>query len=217
MTENFDLEGLVKPFVSDVREALKGYEGRVGSLEQTIDTLKDEQRRAARAALFAGAVPGQKAALTADEKTALVQFAKGMAGTSGPTGGYAVPEVIATDIEALTLKLSPVRQVANVRRIDTPNYRLLVNVRGTTTGWVGETDTRAGTATPQLESITPPLGTVYALAEVTEELLADFAQNLDMFLTEDVAVEVEDNGLAASGAGVDAGAMIRTCGWSSAG
>jgi HK97 family phage major capsid protein len=77
--------------------------------------------------------------------------------------------------------------VADVRRVDTPNFRLIVNLRGTGSGWVGETATRTATAAPTLASVEPTLGTVYALAEVTEELLADFVANLDSFLTEDVA------------------------------
>jgi HK97 family phage major capsid protein len=88
--------------------------------------------------------------------------------------------------------MSPVRSVADVRTIDTPNYRMLVNLRGTGSGWVGETATRTVTNTPTLESITPPLGTVYALAEVTEELIDDFASNFEQFLTLDVSEHLAD-------------------------
>ena len=182
----FDLEQAVKPFVDDVHTALKGFEGKAATLTDVVEELRAEQKRIARQALVGAPIEGKSA--SPEEKAALVAFVKsGMNGTTGPTGGYAVPEAIASDIEAKALKLSPVRQVADVRRVDTPNYRLLVNMRGTGSGWVGETETRATTSAPTLESITPTLGTVYALAEVTEELLADFAENLDAFLTEDVA------------------------------
>lgn len=187
MSNNFDIAEVIRPFVDDVNAALKGFEGKAATMEAVIHELREEQKSINRAALFGGGKPEGKGAATAEEKQALVDYVKGMNGTTGPTGGFGVPESIASDIEARVLKMSPVRAVADVRLIDTPNYRLLVNLRGTGSGWVGETDTRSTTSTPTLESITPPLGTVYALAEVTEELVADFAQNIESFLTQDVS------------------------------
>lgn len=187
MSNNFDIAEVIRPFVDDVNAALKGFEGKAATMEAVIHELREEQKSINRAALFGGIAPDGKGAATAEEKQALVDYVKGMNGTTGPTGGYNVPETIASDIEARMLRMSPVRAVADVRAVDTPNYRLLVNLRGTGSGWVGETDTRSTTTTPTLESITPPLGTVYALAEVSEELVADFAQNIEAFLTQDVS------------------------------
>lgn len=188
MADNFDLEQIVKPFVDDVNTALKGFEGKAASLESVVHELREEQAAIRRQNLLGGSAGHEgNGGATTEEKQALVDYVKGMNGTTGPTGGFAVPETIASDIEARVLKMSPVRAVADVRTIDTPNYRLLVNLRGTGSGWVGETDTRSTTSTPTLESITPPLGTVYALAEVTEELVQDFADNIESFLSDDVA------------------------------
>jgi HK97 family phage major capsid protein len=187
MSDNFDIEQIVKPFVDDVATALKGFEGKAATLESVIHELREEQAAIRRGALFGGVATEGKGAVTAEDRAALVGFVKGMDGLTGPNGGYNVPETIAGDIEARVLEMSPVRAVADVRTIDTPNYRMLVNLRGTGSGWVGETDTRSTTTTPTLESITPPLGTVYALAEVTEELIDDFASNFEQFLTLDVS------------------------------
>ena len=205
MSDNFDLARIVKPFVDDVNTALKGFEGKAASLESVVHELREEQAAIRRGALFGGGATEGKSAVTAEDRAALVGFVKGMDGTTGPNGGYNVPETIASDIEAQVLKMSPVRAVADVRTIDTPNYRLLVNLRGTGSGWVGETDTRSTTTTPTLASITPPLGTVYALAEVTEELVADFASNIEQFLTLDVSEHLAEKESAAfiSGDGTD--------------
>lgn len=185
---DFNIEDIIRPFTDDVSAALKGFEHKCSTLESTIHALTEEQAAIRRQNLLGGgAGPEGKSGVTAEEKAALVDYIKGMSGTTGPTGGFGVPETIASDIEARVLKMSPVRAVADVRTIDTPNYRLLVNLRGTGSGWVGETDTRSTTSTPSLESITPPLGTVYALAEVTEELVQDFANNIEAFLADDVA------------------------------
>ena len=185
---DFNIEEIVKPFVDDVSAALKGFEGKAATLESVIHELREEQAAIRRGALFGkSAATDGKGEASAEEKAGLVEFVKGMDGLTGPNGGYNVPETIAADIEARVLEMSPVRAVADVRTIDTPNYRMLVNLRGTGSGWVGETDTRSTTTTPTLESITPPLGTVYALAEVTEELIYDFASNFEQFLTLDVS------------------------------
>lgn len=184
---DFNIAEVIRPFVDDVNTALKGFEGKAATLESVIHELKEEQATIRRGALFGGGSPEGKGAVTEVDRAGLVGFVKGMDGLTGPNGGYNVPETIAADIEARVLEMSPVRAVADVRTIDTPNYRMLVNLRGTGSGWVGETDTRSTTSTPTLESITPPLGTVYALAEVTEELIDDFASNFEQFLTLDVS------------------------------
>jgi HK97 family phage major capsid protein len=184
---DFNIAEVIRPFVDDVNTALKGFEGKAASLESVMHELREEQAAIRRGALFGTDAPEGKGGATAEEKTALVDYVKGMSGTTGATGGFGVPVTIANDIEARMLRLSPVRAVADVRATDTPNYRLLVNLRGTGSGWVGETATRSGTDEPTLASITPPLGTVYALAEVTEELVADFATNIESFLTLDVS------------------------------
>lgn len=184
---DFNIAEVIKPFVDDVNSALKGFEGKAATLESVIHELREEQAAIRRGALFGGTSLEGKGAVTDEDRAGLVNFVKGMDGLTGPNGGYNVPETIAADIEARVLEMSPVRAVADVRTIDTPNYRMLVNLRGTGSGWVGETDTRSTTSTPTLESITPPLGTVYALAEVTEELIDDFASNFEQFLTLDVS------------------------------
>jgi HK97 family phage major capsid protein len=189
---DFNIEEIVKPFVDDVSAALKGFEGKAATMEAVIHELREEQAALRRGALFGGATPEGKGAVTTEDRAGLVNFVKGMDGLTGPNGGYNVPETIASDIEARVLEMSPVRSVADVRTIDTPNYRMLVNLRGTGSGWVGETATRTVTNTPTLESITPPLGTVYALAEVTEELIDDFASNFEQFLTLDVSEHLAD-------------------------
>ena len=196
---DFNIAEVIRPFVDDVNTALKGFEGKAATLESVIHELKEEQAALRRGALFGGGgtVEGKSGGLTVEEKTALVSFVKGMDGLTGPNGGFNVPETIASDIEAQVLKLSPVRSVADVRVTDTPNYKLLVNLRGTGSGWVGETDTRSVTSTPTLASIEPPLGTVYSLAEVSEELIEDFAGNIEQFLSQDVSEHLAEKESAA--------------------
>lgn len=68
--------------------------------------------------------------------------------TTGGDGGYLVPEVTDPNVAALYLKLSPMRQIANVINVSTSDYRVIVNTRGAGSGWVGEADARTETFPP---------------------------------------------------------------------
>jgi HK97 family phage major capsid protein len=108
---------------------------------------------------------------------------------SNPGGGFAVPEIIARDIENLEKKLSPVRRLVKIVQVGSSDYKELVNVRGGAAGWVGELGTRSETATPQLREITPTQGELYALPVCTEWSLDDLFFNVQNWLAENVALE----------------------------
>lgn len=102
------------------------------------------------------------------------------------TGGYAVPEVIATQVLANLLEISPIRSIARVQTVGTPDFKQLVNVRGSTYGWVGETATRNATVTPDLQEVKPTTGTLYAYPAATEESLNDMFFNVGAWLVENI-------------------------------
>jgi HK97 family phage major capsid protein len=77
------------------------------------------------------------------------------------------------EIEALAVNISPIRSLATVQQISTSDFHKLVNVRGTTSGWVGETQTRTGTNNAQLVDIAPPMGELYAMPAATQQMLDD--------------------------------------------
>jgi HK97 family phage major capsid protein len=115
-------------------------------------------------------------------------FTTGSGGDSA--GGYAIPEIIATDILANLIDISPVRQVARVVTAGSPDYKQLVDVRGATTGWVGEKGTRSETDTPALEEVAPTFGTLYARPTATEESLNDIFFDVGAWLTESITEEM---------------------------
>jgi HK97 family phage major capsid protein len=171
---------------------LSNRQAKAATLESVIHEIKEEQAALRRGALFGGAPHEGKGEATAEEKTALVEYVMtgGLTGTTGAAGGFNVPLSIADDIAEVALRQSPVRAVADVRTIDNPNYRKLVNVCGTTTGWVCETDTRSTTTAPSLAAIEPKLGSVYSLTPITEELLEDFAGDAERWLVQDVGQHI---------------------------
>lgn len=116
---------------------------------------------------------------------------------SSAGGGAAVPEEISREIERLELKFSPVRRLVKVVRAGTSDYKELVNIRGATSGWVGESGSRTATSTPQLREVTPTHGELYAYPQVSEWSLDDIFFNVESWLAEEVAQEfAQEEGLA---------------------
>ncbi len=123
---------------------------------------------------------------------------------SGAGGGFAVPEEIAREIERLEKKFSPVRRLVKVVPTGTSDYKELVNIRGATAGWVGETGTRTATATPQLRERAPTFGELYAYPQASEWSLDDIFFNVEQWLTEEVAQEfaIEEGDAVIRGDGI---------------
>ncbi len=107
--------------------------------------------------------------------------------TSSAGGGYAVPEVISRDIGHLVQKFSPVRDLVKVVQVGTSDYKELIDINGTTSGWVGETGSRTATNTPTLREVAPTHGELYAYPQVSEWSLDDIFFDVEGWLTESVA------------------------------
>lgn len=101
---------------------------------------------------------------------------------TGGAGGFAVPEVIAREISRFGVDISPVRSVARVVMAGTPDYKELVDVGGSTFGWVGETDARPETDTATLQEVAPTFGMAYAYPKASEESLNDMFFNVEEWL-----------------------------------
>ncbi len=106
---------------------------------------------------------------------------------SSAGGGYAVPEEISREIERLELLYSPVRSLVKVVQTGSSDYKELINLRGATSGWVGESGTRTATLTPQLREVVPTFGELYAYPQASEWSLDDVFFNVEQWLADEVA------------------------------
>ena len=91
----------------------------------------------------------------------------------------ALHHIIARGIEKLERKLSPVRDLVKVVPVGTSDYKELISIGGAASGWVGESDTRSETGTPQLREVTPTHGEVYAYPQASEWSLDDALGSAD--------------------------------------
>ena len=103
--------------------------------------------------------------------------------STGSAGGFALPEVIERQIARLSVDLSPIRGIATVRTVGSPDYKELFDVNGAGFEWVGETDARSQTNTPDLAEVAPTFGMASAKPQASEESLDDLFFNVEDWLT----------------------------------
>lgn len=106
---------------------------------------------------------------------------------TGSAGGYAIPKVIAADIARVAQDLSPIRQIARVVTVGTTDYHELVDLNGAGFEWVGETDTRNKTNTPNIGDVVPTFGMINARPEATIESIADAFFDVEGWLVDSVS------------------------------
>ncbi|MBJ6986936.1 phage major capsid protein [Devosia sp. MC521] len=104
-------------------------------------------------------------------------------------GGYLAPVEWDRSIIDQMVEISPMRQIAQVQTISTAGFKKLYNLRGTGSGWVGETASRPQTNTPEFGSMTFATGELYANPAATQQLLDDAAINLEQWLGGEVQTE----------------------------
>lgn len=107
--------------------------------------------------------------------------------STGSAGGFALPEIIERTIARLSVDFSPIRQIATVRAVGSPDYKELFDVNGAAFEWVGETDTRNQTNTPDMAEVAPTFGMASAKPQATEESLDDLFFNVESWLIESAA------------------------------
>lgn len=104
-------------------------------------------------------------------------------------GGYALPEQIERAVQAKLVDVSPIRSIATVVQVSTDDYKRLIDIRGTASGWVGETAARTATNTPQLAERAAFMGEVYANLTASQRSLDDIFFDVDGWIAESVATE----------------------------
>jgi HK97 family phage major capsid protein len=114
---------------------------------------------------------------------------KAFEGTSGPAGGYAIPQEIDAAIDRTLVSISPIRAIANVVKVGSAGYRKLVTTGGTPSGWVAEDAARPETDTPDFAEIAPPMGDLYANPAASQAMLDDAAFDVEAWLASEIATE----------------------------
>ncbi len=107
--------------------------------------------------------------------------------STGAAGGFALPEIIERQIARLSVDISPIRQIATVRTVGSPDYKELFDTAGAAFEWVAEAGTRNQTNTPDLAEVAPTFGMASAKPQASEESLDDLFFNVEQWLISSAA------------------------------
>jgi HK97 family phage major capsid protein len=134
----------------------------------------------------------------ADEKKAL------SVGTDSD-GGYVVHPDMSGAIVTKVFETSPMRAYASIQVISTDSLEGLFDLEEAVSGWVGETDGRPDTGTPQLGKWRIPVHELYAKPKATQKILDDAEINMEAWLAGKVSEKFARDEAAAfvSGNGVN--------------
>ncbi len=104
-------------------------------------------------------------------------------------GGYLAPVEWDRTITDALVEVSAMRQIASVQSISTAGFTKLFNLRGTTSGWVAESDARPETNTPTFGAMTITPGEIYAMPGATQQMLDDAEIDLESWIAGEVQTE----------------------------
>lgn len=169
-------------------ERLEKANSRKVAFERDVDQQSPEEKQHYEAFMrFMRNPKDGKAARELEDASAKVESLKQVEVTTPTLGGHAVPQVLVNNIERKVIEISPMRRLVNVQRASSTDFKMLVDVGGASSGWVGEKQARSETDTPGLEPVKPTFGMLYAYPKATEESLQDMFFDVAGWLTEAVA------------------------------
>lgn len=128
-----------------------------------------------------------KSFLRKEERTLGAEEVKALSVGSDPDGGYLVTPDTSGRIVKRIFETSPMRQYASVQVISTDALEGLGDYDEAGAGWVGETEARPETSTPQLQVWRIPVHELYAKPKATQKLLDDAAVDVEAWLATKVA------------------------------
>ncbi|MEM8917679.1 MAG: phage major capsid protein [Pseudomonadota bacterium] len=200
-----DLEYKADPLEAsfDSNGAASPDDDRITGLRTDVDSLKDQMVEISRAAfrpVLAGSADEAKGLPVSETTRAFTDKylrrgdhsgieLKSFSGSSGPEGGFAVPQEIDALIGRTLNDISPIRSIATVVQTGSAGYRKLVTDGGTPSGWVSETAARPETDTPNFNEIAPPTGELYANPAASQTMLDDAAFDVEAWLADEIARE----------------------------
>lgn len=103
------------------------------------------------------------------------------------TGGYVVHPDMNGRIVEKVFETSPMRAYASIQVISTDALEGLYDLDEASAGWVGETESRSETDTPDLGAWRIPVHELYAKPKATQKLLDDAEINMEQWLANKVS------------------------------
>jgi HK97 family phage major capsid protein len=186
-------DGLEASF--DIVARQQAADAALGALRSDIEEVKSALQRASRVAarpMLSGAAPvGLEMKgfvdgfLRAGRETEL----KSLNTVTNGDGGFALPTELDQMVAQRLLRISPIRSIAQIVQTSTADYRKLIAIGGTVSGWASETGARAETTSPKFAEIIPPSGDLFANPSATQHMLDDSFFDVEGWLADQIAME----------------------------
>lgn len=170
--------------------------GKLSALDELKTSLEEELKQVKRPG------GGTQSKVAGEHKTAFMAFMrkgnddglrdlerKALQVGVDEDGGFAVPEELDRTIIDLLKDEVVMRQEATTITVGGANYKKLVNLGGSASGWVGETDTRPVTDASKLGQIEPFMGEIYGNPQATQTMLDDAFFNVEDWINSELAIE----------------------------
>ena len=124
--------------------------------------------------------------------------------TPDSDGGYLVPTEWDRSIQDALVEVSAIRQLVNIQNVSGGGFKKLINLKGTASGWVGETDARPQTASATFDELDIGWGELYANPAATQNILDDSEIDIESWLAGEVkeAFMLKENAAFVAGDGV---------------
>lgn len=165
-------------FVLDATEFKRVAMARRGELKANT-ALKPEDTNVDEYKLYCDAF---KMSLRRDAHTLSLDEQKAMLVGSDPDGGYLVPTATSSRIITKVYETSPLDELAYHETISTDAIEIAIDTDEAGAGWVGETDARPETSTPQVGNQRIPVHEIYAKPKATQQLLEDAGIDIEAWL-----------------------------------
>lgn len=155
-------------------KALKWAQGIAKKRGTTVQEFGADEMDAYKAA-FESYIRGDERKMNAEEFKALSVG-------SDPDGGYTVHPDMSGRVVKKVFETSPMRAYASIQSISTDALEGVFDLDEAASGWVGETDARPETDTPQIGVWRIPVHELYANPSATQKILDDSEINIEQWL-----------------------------------
>lgn len=108
---------------------------------------------------------------------------KDMIAGSNPDGGYFLTSDRSSQISKRIFETSPLRGLANIMSTNSDQMEILLDDDEASGGWVGETQARPDTDSPEIGMIVIPAHEIYAQPRATQKMLDDAGFDLEAWLS----------------------------------
>lgn len=204
-----DIKNVAEELGTKFEQFKSAHEERYDLIEKEVMSMIHLKRPGGGGPGAGNAIKGKSALRTyikGGDASELIELqGKSMSTGSDPDGGYAVPEYLDQAVEILESEASAIVRLARTVNTTGPSYKKVINLRGTSSGWVGETDARPETGTPKLSIIEISVGELYANPKLTQGMIDDAMFDAEGFISTEIGEEFSDQLAAAlfSGDGVN--------------